>query len=85
MAKFRFRPEGLAKLRRAQSAATGSEPSDVDFAAALGVHRTTVYRVLSGEIPPGIPFLAGVVNAFGWDWLSDIVEVDTEEPAQVAS
>lgn len=84
MAKFRLKPDGLTKLRKA-SAATGTALSDSDLADALGVHRTTVYRVLKDEMPPGIPFLAGAVLAFGVEWFGDLFEAIHDGTAEDVS
>lgn len=84
MAKFRFRPEGLAKLRKA-AAPAGTALTDTELANAIGVHRTTVYRVLNGEMPPGIPFLAGAVLAFGWEWLSDLFEAVSDDKTETVA
>lgn len=73
MASFRFRPEGLAKLRNQKRGAEGIQ-SDPGFADTIGVHRTTVYRVIHEGKSPGIGVLAGAMLAFGAHWFNDLFE-----------
>ena len=81
MARFRLKLDGLAKLRKASTTTGGAELSDTGLAAAIGVHRSTVYRILHDEMPPGIPFLAGIVLTFGAEWFNDLFEAIPDEPA----
>lgn len=66
MAKFRLKPDGLARLRAQQT--------DTQIATALGVHRTTIHRALNHETQPGIPLLAGVMLAYGPKRFNDLFE-----------
>lgn len=76
MATLRFKPHGLAKIRR-----LGIAPSNSELAAVLGVDRTTVQRVLRGE-PVGIRFVAGAVLAWGVEWFAELFEAVPDEAAE---
>lgn len=46
-----------------------------DRAKALGVSRTTIYRIESGETKPGVEFIARVLDAFDDLCFEDIFEI----------
>lgn len=55
------------KLRRAeldQARKAAGLDSDYALARAIGVNRSTVARVLAGDLQPGAAFIAGVVAVF---------------------
>ncbi|ONI92438.1 hypothetical protein ALI22I_04080 [Saccharothrix sp. ALI-22-I] len=52
----------VAEFQRA--ARRSALSSDYVLAPAMGVHRSTVSRVLTGEIRPGAAFIAGALVAF---------------------
>lgn len=49
--------------------------SDYEIADALGVHRSTVGRVLADELRPGPVFIAGALSAFKTMSFTDLFEV----------
>lgn len=49
--------------------------SDTRAAAAFGVTRSVVTRLRAGDTRPGNPFLAGVIDAFGWDVAGELFTV----------
>jgi hypothetical protein len=50
-------------------------PSDYGTAKAMGVNRTTVSRVLSGDLQPGATFIAGALVALEPMTFDDLFEV----------
>jgi len=49
--------------------------SDSDIAARIGLHRTTVMRLLSKQTAPGYGFIAAVLAAFPETRFEDVFEV----------
>lgn len=49
--------------------------TDTRAAAAFGVTRSVATRLRVGETRPGNPFIAGVIDAFGWDVGSELFTV----------
>lgn len=79
MATIRFKPQGLAKMRKIGN----GQPSDLQFAREIGLNRTTVSRVFNGHAQPGISFIAGVILAYGTEWFADMFEaVDDRKPSR---
>jgi hypothetical protein len=76
VAKLKFKPSGLLKLRK-----QGLVPGDRDLAKALQVDYTTVHRVLNGATKPGERFIAGVVYAFGPEWFASLFEAVPDDAA----
>jgi hypothetical protein len=74
VAKLKFKPSGLLKLRK-----LGLVPSDPELAKALQVDYTTVHRVLNGVTKPGERFIAGAVYAFGPEWFGSLFEAVPDE------
>ena len=70
MAKLALRQDQLAKFRRLSGIKT-----DLEFAKRIGVHRSQVSRVLSGDAAPGPRFIAGVVALFGVECFQDLFTV----------
>ncbi|MCG7607185.1 helix-turn-helix transcriptional regulator [Mycobacterium sp. CnD-18-1] len=66
---LKFKPSGYDKLRK-----TGLIPTDNIFAERIQVDRSTVYRVLTGKTSPSSNFVAGVVDAFGAGWFTELFE-----------
>ena len=46
--------------------------SDVRAAGAFGIDRSCATRLRRGEQGPGLPFIAGVVDLFGWDMCNQL-------------
>lgn len=79
VAILKLKPQGITRLKA--SGLVGE--LDTDLAEAIDVDRTTVYRVTTGQTAPGMRFVAGVVNAFGPEWFSQIFEaVDDRRPSR---
>ncbi|MGM1064472.1 transcriptional regulator [Saccharothrix sp. Mg75] len=57
--RVRLRRDDFGEARKAAGLA-----SDYALARALGVHRSTVCRVLAGDLDPGAGFIAGAVAVF---------------------
>lgn len=76
MPTLKFRHQGLRKLRK-----LGLVPTDGALAEAIGVDTATVHRVLTGKVGPGGRVIAGCILAFGYDWLSDLIEAVPDEVA----
>ncbi|MBB4962683.1 transcriptional regulator [Saccharothrix violaceirubra] len=73
---IRLRREMFRKAKR-----LAGFPSDSAVAKAIGVHRSTVKRILDGEIYPGPAFIAGMIMAFSplrFDDLFEIVRVKVD-------
>nr|WP_143532419.1 helix-turn-helix transcriptional regulator [Saccharothrix sp. ALI-22-I] len=49
--------------------------SDYALAKAMGINRSTISRVVSGEIQPGPAFIAGALIAFAPMQFEDLFEV----------
>lgn len=62
MAKLALRRDELALFRRIKG---DSLKSDAQFAAAIGVHKAQVSRVLAGKSAPGMSFVVGCCKLFG--------------------
>ncbi len=74
-----LRNDALAKLSEQHGIKTGSE-----LAQVLKIHQSQLSRIQRGLAAPGERFLAGVLDAFGWDCLPDlfdIVPIGGEVPA----
>lgn len=39
--------------------------SDADLARRMGIHQSSLIRVVTGDSKPGIPFVAGLLSVFG--------------------
>jgi transcriptional regulator with XRE-family HTH domain len=70
LATLELRPEGLAKIRKLARIET-----DKQLAELIGLHPAVVSRVLKKKAAPGPKFIAGVINAFGIEWFSDLFAV----------
>jgi transcriptional regulator with XRE-family HTH domain len=70
LATLALRQDGLAKIRKLAKIET-----DKDLAERIDVDAATVSRVLSGKQAPGPKFIAGLVEAFGKEWFSDLFDV----------
>ncbi|MFT7839263.1 helix-turn-helix transcriptional regulator [Saccharothrix sp. BKS2] len=65
------------ELYRARKAA--GLRSDYALARAIGVNRSTVTRILAGDLQPGAAFIAGVVAVFArFDRYFEVVRGETE-------
>jgi hypothetical protein len=62
------------RLREAELRKRGLLNS-TDIAARLGIHHTTVWRVLKGGGKPGNAFIAAVLDSFPDDTFEDFFEV----------
>lgn len=79
LATLALRPEGLQKIRKLAKITT-----DKELAARIGINQSNLSRVLSGKAAPGPRFIAGVIEAFGPEWFSDVFIVipdDTQDAA----
>lgn len=70
LATLALRPEGLQKVRKLAKITT-----DADLAKQIGINQSNLSRVLTGKAAPGPRFIAGIVDAFGAEWFSDIFMV----------
>ncbi|QFZ24091.1 transcriptional regulator [Saccharothrix syringae] len=50
-------------------------PSDYALARAMGVHRSTVTRVLTGHLQPGPAFIGGALTALAPMQFDDLFEI----------
>ncbi|GAA3883304.1 hypothetical protein GCM10022243_55000 [Saccharothrix violaceirubra] len=55
--------------------------SDYARSKAMGVHRSTVTRVLAGELRPGAAFIAGALTALHPLDFTDLFEIVEQSPA----
>lgn len=70
MASLSISPQGLIRLRKK----TGLH-SDQQLANRIGIDPATLSRVLNGKSEPGQKFLAGVLQAFGHRWFTELFQV----------
>ncbi|WP_121010755.1 helix-turn-helix domain-containing protein [Saccharothrix australiensis] len=59
----------------AKAALLAGYPSDYALAKAMGVNRSTVARVLNGELRPGPAFIGGALTALAPMQFEDLFEV----------
>lgn len=59
---------------RERAAAAGLN-TEAEIANHLGMHRISVWRILTGEAAPGIAFLAAVLASFPGITFEDVFEV----------
>lgn len=82
LATLALRPEGLAKIRK-----LAKIEHDKELADRIGVDAATVSRVLTGKSAPGPRFIAGLIDAFGTEWFTDLFVVvpdDSPTPGMAA-
>jgi lambda repressor-like predicted transcriptional regulator len=60
LAHIELRTDKLTDLRRV----AGLE-SDAELARRIGIHQSSLIRVLTDQSKPGIPFVAGLLDVFG--------------------
>ena len=60
-----------------QRAAKAGLVTDDDFASALGMNRTTIWRILGGRMAPGERFIAAVLATIPSTGFSDVFEIVT--------
>jgi transcriptional regulator with XRE-family HTH domain len=70
MASLSISQQGLIRLRKK----TGLD-SDQQLAQRIGIDPATLSRVLNGKSEPGQKFLAGVLQAFGHRWFTELFQV----------
>lgn len=79
LASLALRTDGLNKIRKLANITT-----DRELAERIGMDAATVSRVLTGKAAPGPRFIAGLIDAFGTEWFSDLFVVvpdDEQVPA----
>jgi transcriptional regulator with XRE-family HTH domain len=70
LATLALKQDGLAKVRKLAKINT-----DADLAHRIGIDPGNLSRVLAGKAAPGPKFIAGLMDAFGTEWFTDLFEV----------
>jgi hypothetical protein len=71
LAHIELRTDKLTDLRRV----AGLE-SDAELARRMGVHQSSLIRVLTGKSKPGIPFVAGLLDVVGGEhWFERLFRI----------
>lgn len=74
--RLELKPDGLAMLCENLGIAT-----DRELAERIGINQSNLCRVRTGRARPGVPFVAGSLQAFGskaFDTLFEIIDARTQ-------